>query len=302
MANSKAHPIDKPKHKNKIFTALYTILSIVIFVIGFFGVAYFSYDWIDPLVSNLILIICIILMFIIAIIQVVLSDKCVTAKTIDIIFYSGNILIFGLRFFSDFFVMGLFCFNSIMAIIYCIVYFHPKRFNTYKSFFDKKIILIIAFIAILLYLGIYSRAYLIGNVVLLYAFIPMAVIFCVFVGLSLSVFLKTFNQLAQKKWTKVGVFIIVLFIGWFYGVIFIDTINSSIPSPYSINSYEIVDKKINGTGARQVTTYDVYFVIDDNTYHIDVSVDFYWQCEIGDMINIKTTQGALNLSYMEVNY
>ncbi len=64
-----------------------------------------------------------------------------------------------------------------------------------------------------------------------------------------------------------------------------------------IKEYEIIELDVD-TGFRQPTTYEVYFEIDDKSYHVGVEKDLYYQLEVGDNIDIFLYEGFFKLEYM----
>ncbi len=123
----------------------------------------------------------------------------------------------------------------------------------------------------------------------------MAVIVIAFLILSLTIFKK----ITKKVGVKILIGLLVLILSYGYGMAFIDVANTSFTNNPQQIECVIVDKKITGTGRRQVTQYKLFVVLNGEKIDINVDNETYKEKEINDTLLINLCDGNFNIPYYE---
>lgn len=296
----RAKQIKKQKDKKQLaFNIAYSVLTILLIVALIVDKTTANTVTSDAIFFAIIFFVIELILFMLFINTFVLNKnkkKILISYAINI----GNAIIFAINLVISFdiFLLIAFFYNTVLTcylVIDCLIY--KAKYPTAK-YMDKKtpVAIFVAFLFVAT--NALSHTYVQENITFLYALIPMAIIMAVILTLAFTVFKKQTQKTMPKVWTKIGVGVLVLFMSFFYGMMFIDVVNTSIKANPTPMECVIVDKRIS-SGYRRATRYMIYIMIDDKKVTIDVPSDVYKIKEIDDTLKINYYQGTLNLPYYE---
>ncbi len=191
----------------------------------------------------------------------------------------------------------LFIYNSIFIGYYCIDFaLYKTKYKTGKMY-NNALIAPSLFVLIYSVANIFYHTY-INNSVYLYASIPMCIILITFTILSFTILKETYKKYFKSIIAKIGIVFMVMVCAYGFGLAFIDSLNCAFKN--NVNQLEcVVVRKHYSNNVRGISTYELYVMINDKEYRVNVSSDLYYDKEVNDTLKINLYNGCLNLKYYE---
>lgn len=191
----------------------------------------------------------------------------------------------------------LFLYNIIFIVYYAIDYtLYKTKYKTGKIY--NHALIAPSLFAFIFTLGkIFYHTY-IDNSIHLYALIAMGIILIAFTILSFTILKETFKKLLKNAIAKIGVVLVVIVCAYCFGLAFIDATNCAIKN--NVTQLEcVVVRKHSSNQVKGFSHYELYVMISDKEYKVNVSSDLYFDKEVNDTLKVNLYRGCLNLEYYE---
>ena len=199
---------------------------------------------------------------------------------------------------SDISNLILFIYNTIFIGYYVVDYtLYKTKYKTGKIY-NNAIIAPSLFVLIFILGNTFYHTYINGNGIFLYALIPMGIILIAFAILSLTLLKKTFKNRFKSVISKIGIVFMVMVCAYGFGIAFIDTTNCAIKKQVAQLECVVVRKHFSNQ-ARGFDSYELYIMINDKEYKVNVSSDLFYDKEVNDTLKVNLYRGCFNLEYYE---
>ncbi len=289
----------KKKKQNKVFKML-TISLIVLF---------FAIPIVDGLTGNfygketlslLLTLFVLCFFYILALADGLMQYKDKKRKIFICFVTIGNALLFLSRSFIPMNVIIAFMvYNTILDLCYIFYYFiyRTQYYDGTKADLTAYTTIAMLFPWLICLSSLYIFTHLDETLLILNSLILTGGLVAVFAVLSLTVFKDTYIAFTEKVSMRVLAFVGIVFLLFVYSFLLTSVVNTAFPSEQYTVSYEIVDKKIH-SGAKTLTTYNLYIMFNGKKVAIDVSSELYKDKEIGQDIFVDYCSGFLNIPYL----
>ena len=192
----------------------------------------------------------------------------------------------------------LFLYNAIFIGYYVIDFtLYKTKFKTGKMY-NNALIAPSLFAFVFALTKTFYHTYIKTNNLYLYALIPMSIILVIFAILSFTIFKETYKKFFKSVIAKIGVLLMVLICAYGFGLVFIDSTNCAIKNKITQLECSIVRKNFSNT-ARGMSTYELYILINNKEYIINVSSNLYYNKSVNDTLKVNLFCGCFNLEYYE---
>ena len=192
----------------------------------------------------------------------------------------------------------LFIYNTIFIGYYAIDYtLYKTKYKTGKMY-NNAVIAPSLFVFIFTIANTFYHTYINSNSVYLYALIPMGIILIAFTILSFTLLKETYKKYFKSVIAKIGVVLMIMVCAYGFGIAFIDATNCAIKNQVTQLECVVVRKHFSNS-VRGIDTYELYVMINDKEYRVNVSSDLYYDKEVNDTLKVNLYRGCLNLEYYE---
>lgn len=234
-------------------------------------------------------------------IRIILTTKNIKQRILAFFAFIVNAILLTVRYLignPDISNLILFLYNITFIGYYAIDYaLYKTKYKTGKMY-NNAVIVPSLFVFIDTMANTFYHTYINSNSVYLYALIPMGIILIAFTILSFTLLKETYKKYTKSVIAKIGIVLMAMVCAYGFGVAFIDATNCAIKN--QVEQLEcVVVRKHFSNHARGLDTYELYVVIDEKEYSINVSRDLYYDKEVNDTLKINLYRGCLNLEYYE---
>lgn len=192
----------------------------------------------------------------------------------------------------------LFIYNTLFAVFYLIDFALYKTKHKTGKLYNRSLILPSLFVFLLSLLNFFYHTHTNTKTIYLYSLIPMGIILIAFIVLSFTLFKQTYKIYFKSAIAKIGVVFMAVIFAFSIGVTFIDATNCAIKS--QITQLEcVITRKHFSNNFRGIDSYELYVIINDKEYKINVSSDLYFDKKVNDKLKVNLYRGCLNLNYYE---
>lgn len=289
---------NKKIKKFNYYKLIYAILTVIFFIFAFINIAYFSYNLIDNLVILIIEISTISIFSLVSLIEMVTKTHIKTHKIIAYVTVISIIITLNLVYLlpKNIWIFVLFITSTILICFDLTAYFIRKQ-KYYHTKSISNIFILIGFLIIIYIFDLFSYNYENYSFVL-WAFIPCTILLATIVTLCYTIFKKLFNKACPSVLQKVGLFIICFVLCFAFSTSGVSIVNTSFTSTSQTYNSVILEKEIKMEG-RNINQYILKVLVNEKQIDIDVSVDAYYEKEVGDFVLIDYNKGCLGFCYYQ---
>ena len=291
---------DKRIKNNKFFTILEIIIFGLVCVFSILKIISTPFS-VEQHIFSIIAFVLLELWLITVFVKIVLTTKSVKQKWLACFAYIVNAIILLIIFLianKDISIAILFVYNIVFAVFYMVDFARYKTQYKTGKLYNKTLICPSLFAFIFCIANTFNHTYIKTGNLYLYALIPMGISMIVFSILSLTTLKETYKKYFKKVWAKIGIVLAALICSYVVGVVSIDTINCAAKGEPRHLDCVIVDKQSRHYN-KGLDHYNLYVIINDKQYSIEVSTIIYRSKEIGDTLKVDVYKGGLNLDYYE---
>ena len=199
---------------------------------------------------------------------------------------------------SDISNLILFLYNISFIVYYVIDYaLYKTKYKTGKMY-NNSVITPSLFVFIFAIADTFYHTYINSDSFYLYALIPMGIILIAFTVLSFTILKETYKKYFKSLISKIGIVLMVVVCAYMFGIAFIDATNCAIKNQTAQLECVVVRKNFSRK-IGSIDTYELYIVINDKEYRINVSSDLYYDKEVNDTLKVNLYRGCFNLEYYE---
>lgn len=146
-------------------------------------------------------------------------------------------------------------------------------------------------------LSLINSVYFVGRYTYLNSWFPLrnaVIIVSIIFGAALVVLMLKISAIKKKFWGSVGCFLLGVMMSIATLVITLGNLNYALDrSTPEIKTVTIKDKDID-QNRKSADDYEFIFIVDGESYSVEVPSEIYYDYEIGDTFDIKIYQGAFD--------
>ena len=154
-------------------------------------------------------------------------------------------------------------------------------------------------------LSLINSVYFVGRYTYLNGWFPLrnaVIIVSIIFGAALVVLMLKISAIKKKFWGSVGCFLLGVTMSIAMLAITLGNLNYALDrSTPEIKTVTIKDKDID-LNRKSADDYEFIFIVDGESYSVEVPSEIYYDYEIGDTFDIKIYQGAFNCPFFMAEF